>query len=251
MNKKIFLLIVLVAAVLALSGCFRKSIDSGQPVKRPASQDEPGPAKEPGIISETYTVGGEEPPVIEETHEVGADRPEVIDESFDVKPAENDGPIEVEAAVEETDRPDVGGDDLAEEALPAPEAAQEPAAQPETAVVDPEAKAAFEPVADPEDEQVMAMEPAETDPEPPSTAMPVIVETGPYYVQVGAFSDLENANKVLAGLLADGYKGSMLEKTDNGMYRVHAGAFENTDDAAVALEDLKTAFPNGFVLKVE
>ena len=81
--------------------------------------------------------------------------------------------------------------------------------------------------------------------------MSVVAETGPYYVQVGAFSDLENANKVLAGLLSDGYKGSMLEKTDNGMYRVHAGAFENKDDAALALESLKAGFPNGFVLKVE
>jgi len=238
MNKKILLLIALAAAVLALSGCFRKSIESAPPVKRPAAQDGTGPAEKPGIISETYSMG--------------ADRPEVMDESVAVKPAENDGPIEVEAAVEETVRPDIGGDDLAEDALPEPgAAARKPAEQPEIAVTDPRAKAAFEPVADPEDEQVMDMEPGGEMPEPSSSAMPAIAETGPYYVQVGAFSDLENANKVLAGLLSDGYKGSMLEKTGNSMYRVRAGAFENKDDAARALEGLKAAFPNGFVLKAE
>ncbi|MBG0791025.1 MAG: SPOR domain-containing protein [Desulfovibrionaceae bacterium] len=252
MRKSIFLLIALAVAALALSGCLRKSIDSSPPAKRPASQDGSGPAEKPEIISETYTVGGEKDPIIEETHEVGSTQPTIIDESTDVKNAQDDGPIEVRAVVEETEQPDIGGDDLAEE--PAPDvkpAAPETAEMVDTAPADPKAKAAFEPVDDPEDEQVLDLESAPNAGEVPSAQPPVAQEVGPYYVQVGAFSDLENANKVLAGLLSDGYKGTMLEKTDAGMYRVHAGAFADQHGADAALEALKAEFPNGFVLKIE
>ena len=41
-----------------------------------------------------------------------------------------------------------------------------------------------------------------------------------YYVQVGAFSDMENANKVLAGLISDGYAGSKLATTSSGLYQI-------------------------------
>lgn len=60
-----------------------------------------------------------------------------------------------------------------------------------------------------------------------------------YYVQVGAFSDLENANKALATLLSDGYKGSRLSKTDNELFRVQAGAFPDETSAEKALLNLQ------------
>lgn len=249
MKKCIFLLLTLGVMTLTLGGCFRKSIESAPPAKKPVAQEQVAQAEEPGLISETHSVGGSEPPVIEETHDKTASAPQVIDESSDLPPAEGDGPIEVEAAVRETDRPDIGGADLAEEPMPEPEPVTEAAEQVETAEADPQAVEAFEPVADPEDEQVMDM--AEPTAETASVEMPNAAETGDYYVQVGAFSDLENANKVLAGLLSDGYKGSMLVKTDTGMYRVRAGAFADTDAASQALEALKADYPNGFVLKAE
>lgn len=259
MRKAIFPLIVL-AAALALSGCLRKSIDNSPPARRPVAEEGAGPDEKPGIISETYTVGEERRPAIEETHRVGEDGPEIIDESTDVQAAGDDGPVEVKAVVEETDRPDIGGDDLAEEAT-AP--AQPAAEKAETAPVDPQARAAFEhapdpaplaepePATDPENETVPTGEALELKaPAAPAAAAAAALETGPYFVQVGAFSDLENANKVLAGLLSDGYKGSMLEKTDTGMYRVHAGAFADEAGADAALDALKADFPKGFVIKL-
>lgn len=253
MKKHIFLLIALAVTVLALSGCFRKSVDSSPPARRPVAQGQTGPSEKSVIISETHTVGEDKPAIIEDTYEVDAAEPMVIDESHDVQPAGDQGPIEVEAVVKETSRPDVGGDDLAEEALPEQEPAMQAAEeQADTAAADAKAEAAFEPATDPEDEQVLdtAGTPEETT-DTPLTQMPTATETGSYHVQVGAFSDLENANKVLSRLLSDGYKGSTLEKGDTGMYRVRAGAFADKDAADAALEALRADFPGGFVLKAE
>ncbi len=70
-----------------------------------------------------------------------------------------------------------------------------------------------------------------------------------YYVQVGAFSDMENANKVLAGLISDGYAGSKLATTSSGLYRVQAGTFPDKAAAEAALMVLKTEYPKGYILK--
>ncbi len=70
-----------------------------------------------------------------------------------------------------------------------------------------------------------------------------------YYVQVGAFSDMENASNVLAGLIGQGYKGSKLVKTDGGLFRVQAGAFADEAAAVEALVLLQPEFPKGFILK--
>ena len=85
----------------------------------------------------------------------------------------------------------------------------------------------------------------------------VVVEESPaitpmaemYYVQVGAFGDMENANAVLADLIRQGYKGSKLEKTESGLYRVQAGAFTDEVAASEALSELQATFPKGFILK--
>ena len=78
---------------------------------------------------------------------------------------------------------------------------------------------------------------------------PALAAGGPYYVQVGAFGELDNANRVLSRLLKDGYKDSVLIRTDEGLYRVQAGSFPDETAAGKALDALRTDFPKGFVLR--
>ena len=103
MKKHLFLLTALAVTSLALSGCLRKSVDSSPPAKRPVAQEQTAPAEKPGIISETYNVGGNEPAIIEDTVDVNTSEPTVIDESYDVRSDGDQGPIEVEAEVRGTD----------------------------------------------------------------------------------------------------------------------------------------------------
>lgn len=70
-----------------------------------------------------------------------------------------------------------------------------------------------------------------------------------FYIQVGAFSDMENANNVLSKLIGEGYKGSKLVDTGSGLYRVQAGAFADQDAANEALSKLQNEYPKGFILK--
>ncbi len=70
-----------------------------------------------------------------------------------------------------------------------------------------------------------------------------------YYVQVGAFSDLVNANGVLASLLEQGYTGTKMAKTESGLYRIQAGAFTDQEAANAALSKLLSDYPKGFVVK--
>jgi cell division protein FtsN len=239
MKKTLLALAVLTAAALVLGGCFRKHIESAPPVKQPARQ--------------TATT---EPPVIEETHVVGEEKPldEPIDEVYEVDAAKQAG----------TKSPSVGETNLAEEPLPdadqlkrEAEAAAVQGTPPATAqTTKPAASAVSEPApvkapANPEDEIVgigdeAAMPGAAADPQ---AATPTMAVSGPYYVQVGAFSDQENANRALARLIADGYKGSVMVKTDEGLFRVQAGSFPDEATAGAALDKLKADYPNGFVLK--
>lgn len=80
-------------------------------------------------------------------------------------------------------------------------------------------------------------------------AEPVPTASGLYFVQIGAFSDLENANRALARLLADGYQGSKLDKTDTGLFRVQAGIFPDEASARDALLALQSDYPNSFIFK--
>jgi len=247
MKKTILALAMLAAATLVLGGCFRKHIESAPPVKQPARQ-----------------VEATEPPVIEETHMVGEESPldAPIDEVYEVDAAKQAG----------TKPPSVGETTLAEE--PLPEAAQlkreaetaaaqgTPPAAEQTApaaerTAKPAAGAVSQPTptqapVDPEDEIVGIGDETEV---PGATrtaapaATPVAAATGPYYVQVGAFSDQENANRALKRLIADDYKGSVMVKTDEGLFRVQAGAFPDEATAGAALEKLKADYPKGFVLK--
>lgn len=138
----------------------------------------------------------------------------------------------VDAPAEAAAQPvDVGENDLAEESLPQAKAAEIPAAKKTEAVVT---------------EEVTITEKVVVTEEVVSSAS---TEPGMYYVQIGAFSDLENANKVLARLLSDGYKDSVLSKTDTGLFRVQAGSFPDEISAENALTTLKTDYPEGFVFK--
>jgi len=85
-------------------------------------------------------------------------------------------------------------------------------------------------------------------PAPEAQAVP---KAGTYFVQIGAFSDLKNANKALARLLSDGYEGSRLSRTDDGLFRVQAGTFPDQDSAEEVLSKLLSDYPNGFVLKTD
>ncbi|WP_319582362.1 SPOR domain-containing protein [uncultured Pseudodesulfovibrio sp.] len=244
MKKTILALAVLTAAALVLGGCFRKHIESAPPTRQPA---------------QTVTA---EPPVIEETYVVGEDKPldEPIDEVYEVDAAKQPG----------TQAPAVGEADLAEEPLPdadqlkreaeaaaaqskpaepaaatAPGAATPPAAPVQTAEAKP--APARKPV-NPEDEVVGIGDVADADVAAAAVTTTATV-SGPYYVQVGAFSDEKNADRALQRLIEDGYKGSVMVKTDEGLFRVQAGSFPDEASAGAALDKLKTDYPKGFVLK--
>lgn len=236
MKKTILALAVLTAAALVLGGCFRKHIESAPPVKQPAK-----------------TATASEPPVIEETYVVDEEKPldEPIDEVYEVDAAKQAG----------TQAPAVGETELAEEPLPDADQlkreAEAAAAQGTPPAVEPAVKEAASTVAqpapasaptNPEDEVVGIGDVSGADVST-QAATPAVAAGGPYFVQVGAFSDEQNANRALARLIADGYKGSVMVKTDEGLFRVQAGSFPDEATAGAALDKLRTDYPKGFVLK--
>jgi cell division protein FtsN len=240
MKKIIQVMAVLAVAAFALSGCFRKHIESAPPVRQPVRTE---PAHQP-VIEETHVVGDEKP----------LDGP--VDEVYEVDAAKQAG----------TETPAVGETDLAEEPMPdaaqlkreaesaaaqetdqaAARAAEQAAASPAVPQAAVPAATPAAPATNPEDEVVGIGDVRQaTGADSAATA----TASGPYYVQVGAFSDMENADRALKRLIADGYKGSVMIKTDEGLFRVQAGSFPDETAAGAALEELRTDYPNGFVLK--
>lgn len=74
---------------------------------------------------------------------------------------------------------------------------------------------------------------------------------GPFYVQVGAFTRRENAERLFARMLAAGYAGSRIhykEIDGTRFFRVHAGTFATVNAAEVARLRLSTVFEGAFVL---
>jgi len=74
---------------------------------------------------------------------------------------------------------------------------------------------------------------------------------GPFYVQVGAFAQQRNADRLQARLLAAGYAGTrILDKETNGVryFRVHAGVFPSTGAAEEARLRLSAVFEGAFVI---
>lgn len=73
---------------------------------------------------------------------------------------------------------------------------------------------------------------------------------GPYFIQVGAFSESPNASKVYNTLVRQGYSGSRITKTVRGnseLLVVHAGEFKEKGQALQALMELKQDFPSSFI----
>lgn len=74
--------------------------------------------------------------------------------------------------------------------------------------------------------------------------------SGGYWVQVGAFTDKINAERVLEGLVRDGYVQSRLViAPGNGLFRVQAGLFSGEADAQSALARLKGAYPASYLVR--
>ena len=74
---------------------------------------------------------------------------------------------------------------------------------------------------------------------------------GPFYVQVGAFARLGNAEKLLGRLRLAGYAGSRIQfrEIDGvGLHQVHAGVFPTTAAAEEARLRLGSAFAGAFVI---
>lgn len=228
MKKTILALAALTAAALVLGGCFRKHIESA-PARQPAQQTEMAPTAAQPIIEETHVVGDEKPldGPVEEVYEVDA-----------AKQAGASAPAVGEANLAEEALPDA--DQLKREAEAAANKQPAPASQPAAPAAPKQDRA--NPWADPEDEVVGIGG-------QPGTTGASQSASGPYFVQVGAFSDVENANRALARLVEDGYKGSVIIRTDEGLYRVQAGSFPDETTAGSALEILKADYPKGFVLK--
>lgn len=74
---------------------------------------------------------------------------------------------------------------------------------------------------------------------------------GPFYVQVGAFTRRENADRLYSRMVAAGYAGSRVhykEIDGTRFFRVHAGAFPTMAAAEEARIRLATVFAGAFVL---
>jgi DedD protein len=228
-NKYGMMVAACLLLALALGGCARQHIVSSPPAQRPADRAtpraaEPAPAPEPAPTADPERTRVDEGVYV-------VDAPATEDPARQVREVE------------------LGEEPLAEEpadgALPAaaPKPAPKPAMETTTEAppdTEPDAAAATH-----------APLGGEAQPGATASAMPEVVEGGKYYVQVGAFSDLENANRALARLIADGYKGSKLDATDDGLFRVQAGAFADHDSAELALSRLRADYPKGFVLKTD
>ena len=200
------------AAVLSLAllgGCFRQHIDTTPPGATPATP-RTQPVEAAPEPAPAPAAKVEEPAVvIEETYVVDAPQP--------------DAQAAPGSAVKEAD--------LGDESAPAAAPAAAPAPEQKAAKPAPQAEAA------PDEAAVAAAE----------TAPDLMGEM--FYVQVGSFSELENANKVLSSLMEKGYDGSKLSMTDDGSFRVQAGAFTDREGARRALETLLNDYKGAFILK--
>lgn len=236
----LFLVLTMGLAALALAGCTRKHIVSSPPAQRPAQTVQPAPQptvveEKAEIIEETYIVDAP----VDET----ASGPRVREGDLGEEPEAT--PAAVEATQQEVAAPAVAESVVTEAAVPA--APTPTAAKPEKTTTDVAAPAAA--YVSPEDEEVPVDAPVDAPADAPAETPASAAMAEMYFVQVGAFSDLENANGVLSRLIGEGYKGSKLSTTEGGLFRVQAGAFADRAAAEEALHVLMSDFPKGFILK--
>lgn len=228
----LMLAVAYLIAALALGGCARQHIVSSPPAQRPADRVVPAPA--PGSTESAESV---EP--------AGATATKPADEQWQgsegVYVVDAPAAEEPKAVLEEDLDEEQGWVKAAAPATPAdPDAAEAATAEPaQAATTEPE-------TAEPE-----AVTPDAASLESTAPAPRAVTQGGQYYVQVGAFSDLENANRALARLIKEGYKGSKLDATTDGLYRVQAGTFADPVEAGAALDRLRAQYPKGFVLKTD
>lgn len=79
---------------------------------------------------------------------------------------------------------------------------------------------------------------------------PALHDAGRYSVQVGAFSQDENARKVKDKLVQSGYRGAKVERAVRGgreLSVVKAGSFSGREQAEEALRELQGEFPASFI----
>lgn len=221
---------VAVLGLTLLTGCFRKHIENSTPHgATPATRVEPTPAlrtetkpappaevkKTPGVIEETY--------VIEAPKEAAAPKETVKEADLDAETATAKTPESTDTAKQTatTDTAKKAAKDTATDTTPTKDTT--PAKDAPQAVK------------------------AKTPEAPAKDAAVVMGEM--FYIQVGTFSELENANKVLSSLIEEGYSGSKLIMNDNGQFRVQAGAFTDKEAAREALSKLMETFDGAFIIK--
>ncbi|WP_319470139.1 SPOR domain-containing protein [uncultured Pseudodesulfovibrio sp.] len=229
-SRNLLILSVALLALAVMGGCFRKHIASSPPAQRPSKRVEVTPAPAPEVVEEKKLE------VIEETYVV--DAPDQGPAPVKVE----EGDLGEEPVVTKADSPAAVPVAVTGEKVPASKI-DEPARTSKAAPVEQKATDA---VASPEQETAAVETVIDGE-----SAQTTSVLKEMYYVQVGAFSNLENANRALARLISDGYKGSRLVRTDDGLYRAQAGAFPDEVSAGNALEKLHTDYPKGFVLKTD
>ena len=65
-----------------------------------------------------------------------------------------------------------------------------------------------------------------------------------FSVVCGSFSTKENADKVRASLLDEGYSAIVVQNPETGMYRVVCASFDTKEEAAASRVKFKAAHPN-------
>ena len=89
-------------------------------------------------------------------------------------------------------------------------------------------------------------QPAQTNAAGPVATQP---QAGNIFIQVGAFEEMEKAERALARLVSDGYKGSRISESADGLFRVQAGAFADLDAARNAQDALLAEYPGSYIIK--
>ncbi len=71
---------------------------------------------------------------------------------------------------------------------------------------------------------------------------------GSFFIQIGAFSDRNNANNAVARLRASGYNARITHYAERNMWRVQAGPWQSLNDAENAQDNLSATFTGAFVV---
>jgi cell division protein FtsN len=86
-----------------------------------------------------------------------------------------------------------------------------------------------------------------------ATALPPAVDPFVYFVQVGAYSNADDAEQQRAKLALAGFRATVTEREQNGrtVHRVRLGPFDKKDDADALQERVKDIAPEASLVRVE